>query len=164
MLHRRRHDSCVLSPSARDLCRLLICTPLTAVRRLLICTSITLVRLLFCIPITLVRRLLICTSITLLRRLLVCIGSTRLLTCTPGTRVRGLLTCITTSPVGENRVAPKGNAAGKRGRRRKNSRIHHRAGRKRSGGIRGRPERVEHKRDRQRSDRQRPIDVSDRVV
>src|SRR5262249_447404 len=149
MLHRRRHDSYVLSPPIQTcpVRRLLICPPLTDGRRLLICTSITLVRLLFRIPITLVRRLLICTSITLLRRLLVRVGSTRLLTCTPGTRVRGLLTCTTTNhpsviTVGENRVTPEGNGARKRGRRRENSRIHHRAGRKRSGGIRGRSERV----------------------
>jgi hypothetical protein len=139
--------------------RLLICTPVTRVRRLLIRTSIALVRLLVCTPITLVRRLLICIPVTLLRRLLacirsarrllVCIGTTRLLTCTPGTRVRGLLTCTTanhpcviTVTVGENRVAPKGNVAGKRRWRRKNSRIHHRTGRSRPGGIRGRSKRV----------------------
>src|SRR5262245_7111501 len=149
--------------------RLLICPPLTDVRRLLICTSITLVRLLFCISITLVRRLLIGTSITLLRRLLacirtvrrllVCIGITRLLTCAPSTRIRGLLTTV-----GENRVAPKANAAGKRGWSRQNGRIHHGTGRKRPGGIRSRSERIQHNRDRRRSDRQRPTDVSDRVV
>ena len=49
--------------------RLLICTLVTRVRRLPICTSIRLVRLLVCTSITLLR-LLICTSITLLRRLL----------------------------------------------------------------------------------------------
>src|SRR5262249_48902730 len=84
-------------------------------------------------------------------------------------RVRGLLTCTTTNhvcviTVGENRVAPKGNVAWKRGRRRENSHIHHRAGRKRAGGRRGRSERISHKGGRRRSDRQRPIDVSDRVV
>src|SRR6516165_9790948 len=107
MQHRRGHDSCALSSSARDppIRHLLICRPVTDGRRLLICTSIALVRLPFC------------TSITLLRRLLVCIGSTRLLTCSPGTCVRGLLTCTTTNhpcviPVGENRVASKGNVAG----------------------------------------------------
>src|SRR5262249_14141983 len=84
-------------------------------------------------------------------------------------RVRGLLTCTTTNhpcvitvTVGENRVAPKGTVAGKRRWRRKNSRIHHRTGRSRPGGIRCRFERVEHNRDRWRSDRQRPIDVTDR--
>ena len=109
MQHRRGHDSCALSSSARDppIRHLLICRPVTDGRRLLICTSIALVRLLFCTPITLVRRLLICTPITLLRRLLACIrtvrrllvctGSTRLLTCTRATRVRGLLTCTTTN-------------------------------------------------------------------
>ena len=159
MQHRRGHDSCALSSSARDppIRHLLICRPVTDGRRLLICTSIALVRLLFCTPITLVRRLLICTPITLLRRLLacirsarrllVCISTTRLLTCTPVTRVRGLLTCTTTNhpcviTVGENRVAPRGNAPGKRGWRRKNSRIHHRTGRSRPGGIRDRSKRV----------------------
>ena len=153
MQHRRGHDSRALSSSARDppIRHLLICRPVTDGRRLLICTSIALVRLLFCTPITLVRRLLICTPITLLRRLLacirtvrrplVCIGSTRLLTCSPGTCVRGLLTCTTTNhpcviPVGENRVASKGNVAGERGRRRENGRIYHRTGRSRPGGTR----------------------------
>jgi len=171
MQHRRGHDSCALSSSARDppIRHLLICRPVTDGRRLLICTSIALVRLPFCTPITLVRGLLICTSITLLRRLLVCIGSTRLLTCSPGTCVRGLLTCTTTNhpcviPVGENRVASKGNVAGERGRRRENGRIYHRTGRSRPDGIRSRSERVQHNRDRWRSDRQRPSDVSDRVV
>src|SRR5262249_53308960 len=83
VVYRRRLETCPFR------C-LLICTPVTDGRRLLICTSITLVRLLFRTPITLVRRLLICTSITLLRRLLACIGITRLLTCTPSTRIRGL--------------------------------------------------------------------------
>src|SRR5215468_2986277 len=79
MQHRRGHDSCALSSSARDppIRHLLICRPVTDGRRLLICTSIALVRLLFCTPITLVRRLLICTPITLLRRLLACIRTVR---------------------------------------------------------------------------------------
>src|SRR5262249_52703708 len=131
--------------------------PVTDVRALLPCPSITLVRLLVCTAITLLRRLLAC--IRTVRRLLVCIGITRLLICAPSTRIRGLL-----STVGENRVAPKGNAAGKRGWSRQNGRIHHRTGRKRPRGIRGRSERVQHDRDRRRSDRQRPPDVSDRVV
>src|SRR5262249_16794119 len=111
--------------------------PVTDVRRLLICTSVTLVRLLVCTPITLLRRLLAC--IRTVRRPLVCIGSTRLLTCSPGTCIRGLLTCTTTNhpcviPIGENRVASKGNVAGERGRRRENGRIYHRTGRSRPGG------------------------------
>jgi hypothetical protein len=57
--------------------RLLIYTPVTRVRRLLIRTSIALVRLLVRTPITLVRCLLICTSITLLRRLLAWIRTVR---------------------------------------------------------------------------------------
>ena len=93
MLYRRRLET-------RPFRRLLICTPVTDVRRLLTCTSIPLVRLLVCTAITLLRRLLAC--IRTVRRLLVCIGITRLLTCAPSTRIRGLL-----STVGENRVLPK---------------------------------------------------------
>src|SRR5262245_57660323 len=64
-------------------------------------------------------------------------------------RVRGLLACTTTNhpfviTVGENRVAPKANVAGERGRRRENGRIYHRTGRSRPGGIRSRSERIQH--------------------
>src|SRR5215468_12013754 len=138
MQHRRRHVTIVVLYRRRletsPFRRLLICTPVTDVRRLLTCTSIPLVRLLVCTAITLLRRLLAC--IRTVRRLLVCIGITRLLTCAPSTRIRGLL-----STVGENRVASKGNAAGKRGWSRQNGRIHHRTGRKRPRGIRSRSDR-----------------------
>ena len=121
VLYRRRLET-------RPFRRLLICTPVTDVRRLL--TSITLVRLLVCTAITLLRRLLACIRtvrrllvfihVTRVRRLLIGIPTARvrgLLICTPSTRVRGLLTTV-----GENRVAPKVNGAGKRGWSRQNSR------------------------------------------
>src|SRR5262245_7726385 len=85
MQHRRRHVTIVVlyrrRLETRPFRRLLIRTPVTDVRRLLTCTSITLVRLLFCTAITLLRRLP--AFIRTVRRLLVCIGITRLLTCIP---------------------------------------------------------------------------------